>query len=216
MELPDCAGGATEPGTRLGDQAEKWGRVRRERFAQEAAHSSECMVCERAAHWGRASSATPGVVSMTAGICQACYEPWRYASKPERGEWVPERRQRMKDRGLFQPPPRTPDGVSEWTRDTPVRPPGSAILRSCRHFRLGQCQSSWRGRPQPRLTNNCAMPQWFGEFWMPKMTPSSVVPPMKRPRKEAPTPGHGRGERWDSTGGVMVISRPGHYADTFL
>ncbi len=64
--------GATEPGTRLGDQTESNGAAFcRERFAQEAAHSSECMVCERAAHWDGASSATPGVVSMTAGICQA-------------------------------------------------------------------------------------------------------------------------------------------------
>jgi hypothetical protein len=33
---------------------------------------------------------------MTARMCQACYEGWRCAGKPQRDEWVPTRRQSLK------------------------------------------------------------------------------------------------------------------------
>ena len=35
-------------------------------------------------------------MSMIAGMCQSCYEAWRYAGKPDLDEWVPKRRRKLR------------------------------------------------------------------------------------------------------------------------
>ena len=73
---------------------------RRQRLARIAAAPPACPVCGRLAHRRRQGQASRGVIRMTAGMCQACYEAWRYAGKPDRGEWVPKRRQGLTGRDL--------------------------------------------------------------------------------------------------------------------
>jgi hypothetical protein len=76
---------------------EEWAQKRRQRLARTGAGAAACAACERMAEPRRRGQTTRGFVRLTAGMCGACYEAWRYAGMPDRGEWVPRRRQSLKE-----------------------------------------------------------------------------------------------------------------------